>query len=341
MKLSVLAILAILAYPGAATAASEDAARDLAVRLFEANRLEQAAAKFLDVVRIQPRDAVSQYYLGVALTRLARGDQAYRHFCAAYMSAPNSQAGKYAKTEIDRIVAARSSYTTSIAAPEKVEADNSSVSDDGGDSDDSASHSVHPTAMQLILRQANDRSIRVDKESETVGNPDRTREDQALTQFRNKAERNVAIMRVSTSGPDFFTRNYSDEQVAQAQQYYKEQLARFEQVHNEHLRQTQGHWDRQASALKESANSLENQLKVPSKLSSLRLSPVGTNLYVRTYVPKEDGGRLPAELLADQDKLILISHQNKVNQLMAGQDKLLLRKMQTEQLNVTGHLVHN
>jgi hypothetical protein len=195
--------------------------------------------------------------------------------------------------------------------------------------------------MQLILRQANDRSIRVDKESETVGNPDRTREDQALTQFRNKAERNVAIMRVSTSGPDFFTRNYSDEQVAQAQQYYKEQLARFEQVHNEHLRQTQGHWDRQASALKESANSLENQLKVPSKLSSLRLSPVGTNLYVRTYVPKEDGGRLPAELLADQDKLILISHQNKVNQLMAGQDKLLLRKMQTEQLNVTGHLVHN
>jgi len=101
---------AVIVCTSAAMAMPTRVERNLAIRLFDANQLEPAVAKFAKIVDLHPSDEVSQYYLALALSRLGKTDQAYIHFTLAYLSEPDSQAGKYSKL---------ASIALTVPAPER------------------------------------------------------------------------------------------------------------------------------------------------------------------------------------------------------------------------------
>jgi hypothetical protein len=116
-----------------------------------------------------------------------------------------------------------------------------------------------------------------------------------------------------------------------------------EEVRDSRLRENQTSLENSASASRESAKALQSQINKQTSLGNIRLSRIGTNLYVRSYAAADkalhNSQKLPAELLADQDKLELSEH--KMNAFSAQQDTLQLKRREnsrSEQLNVAGKL---
>jgi hypothetical protein len=261
-----------------------------------------------------------QYYLGIALSRAGQNDQAYRHFFSANNLSPSTQIGQYARVACERL----------HAVSNKPSHENISAVESPEDSDAELGSSV---PVDAITRQLGDRSSRLEKQTKFQIERVLTGDDQMIKQFNSDA--------VAELGR---TKNYSYERAVDTRAWLKEQKSRLEDLRGSHLRETQTSLENTSSGLRDSAKALQSQINKRTSLGSIQLSPIGTNLYVRSYAAADkdlhNSKKLPAELLADQDKLELSEH--KMNAYSAEQDMLLLKqknKSRSEQLNVAGKLL--
>ncbi len=261
---------------------------------YEKGNYQKALSYFDDSLKSQSGNDIALYYRANTLIKLGLRTQALLDYQQAYKCANSQMMRNYCLDAITSLSNNTSISTSTTASPSKKLTTTEQVQ-------------LGRSLGTIQLQSAIDK-VRIIDTGELVAQDYNMKQRIKLAEMQHETEQNMQQMREAAYYDRYGNKKsvYSalDIQLYQDERHEQEQ-ALMQSIQKSSLSQTQ-FAQKQAESSQESATNLESQLTGNSLPDGVRLSPLGTNLYVRNYNSigsTKPLPTLPVELTASEKKL--------------------------------------
>ena len=305
----------------------------LGVDRFNAGHFRRAVKHLSLAITQSPKLALAHYYLAVSLEHLKRSPEAIEQYRWCYALEPTGTLGNYCNQALQNYARVDLSTGAQTKSP-------------------TLAKTIATMTEQATLDKAIQTSLGGARAAERIRGGYRTAEI-----LRREQTDQVNYMRSAMIYDDNGNAHpmYSEAQIESAKSSYDRQIASVGNQAQKEALEYNSLAKQRTSAIDQTLSNLASQMSNSVRSSgSVSLSPVGTNLYVRTYAqdnssPKEASNQ--PELIATQNKLIVESHTaggkstyNVVpEQLAASEDQLAIdaKNQSFAKLKVHGNLIQH